>query len=201
MNGNAQALQALGAGKLVSDHLAAEGIADREDIMRAVLAECGDCIKILDLEGRLEFMSEGAQRAMEVDDFSKIKGSPWSDFWSDAGKAHADNAIASARSGTTAQFRGAADTAKGSPRYWDVRVSPIAGPDGRPRRLLSISRDITVEWRAAADLREATQRQQILTAELQHRIKNTLAMVAPSPARRCGATTSPPPGKHSQRGS
>jgi two-component sensor histidine kinase len=40
-----------------------------------------------------------------------------------------------------------------------------------------VSRDVTAEWRVAADLREATERQKILTDELQHRIKNTLAMV------------------------
>jgi two-component sensor histidine kinase len=42
---------------------------------------------------------------------------------------------------------------------------------------LSISRDITDEWRALSELREAVQRQALLAAELQHRIKNTLAMV------------------------
>ena len=29
------------------------------DLLRSVLAGCGDCIKILDLDGRLQFMSEG----------------------------------------------------------------------------------------------------------------------------------------------
>ncbi len=32
---------------------------------------------------------------------------------------------------------------KGNRRYWDVQVSPIMGTDGKPERILSISRDIT----------------------------------------------------------
>jgi two-component sensor histidine kinase len=43
--------------------------------------------------------------------------------------------------------------------------------------LPSISRDITDEWRAVSDLKQAVQRQSLLAAELQHRIENTLAIV------------------------
>ena len=31
----------------------------------------------------------------------------------------------------------------GTPKYWDVQVTPILRPDGRPEKLLSVSRDIT----------------------------------------------------------
>jgi PAS fold len=51
--------------------------------------------------------------------------------------------------GQTARFRGAANTAKGTPRYWDVQVSPIFGAHGQISQLLSISRDITEELEAA----------------------------------------------------
>jgi two-component sensor histidine kinase len=169
--------QPLGAATMILDHLAADETASREAVIHSVLAECGDCIKILDLEGRLQFMSEGAQRAMEVDDFGRFKGRPWSDFWRDAENTQARKAVESARRGLTTHFRGAADTAKGNPRYWDVRLSPIFGTGGQPLRLLLVSRDVTAEWRAAAELQDASERQKILTDELQHRIKNTLAMV------------------------
>ena len=156
---------------------AGEGLAGNDDVLRGVLAGCGDCIKILDLDGRLQFMSDGGKRVMEVDDFSKLKGCPWPDFWVGAGNADATRAIETARAGGVARFKGAADTAKGTPRYWDVSVSAILGSDGKPSYLLSISRDITDEWRAVSELKEAVDRQALLSAELQHRIKNTLAMV------------------------
>lgn len=157
---------------------AGEGLAGNDDLLRSVLAGCGDCIKILDMDGRLQFMSEGGKRVMEVEDFGKLKGCPWPDFWEGAGNVDARLAVETAKAGGTARFKGAANTAKGAPRYWDVQVSPILGDDGRPAHLLSISRDITEEWRAAAKLKEAVERQELLASELQHRIKNTLAMVA-----------------------
>lgn len=152
-------------------------LVDNGDVLRSVLAGCGDCIKILDLDGRLQFMSEGGKRVMEVEDFSALKGCPWLDFWAGAGNADAKQAIATAKAGGTAHFRGEANTAKGTPRYWDVRVSPILDEAGKPTHLLSISRDMTAEWRAERELREAANRQALIAAELQHRIKNTLAMV------------------------
>ena len=32
---------------------------------------------------------------------------------------------------------------KGTPKWWDVSVTAILGPDGKPERLLSVSREIT----------------------------------------------------------
>ena len=68
---------------------AGDGLADNEDVLRSVLAGCGDCIKILDLDGRLQFMSEGGKRVMEVDDFGPLKGCPWPDFWAGDGNTEA----------------------------------------------------------------------------------------------------------------
>jgi two-component sensor histidine kinase len=156
---------------------AGAGLAGNDEVLRGVLAGCGDCIKILDLDGRLQFMSEGGKRVMEVEDFGSLKGCPWPDFWAGDGNTAAIKAVETAKAGGTARFKGAADTAKGTPRYWDVHVSPILGGDGKPTHLLSISRDITEEWRATAELKEAAERQALLAGELQHRIKNTLAVV------------------------
>jgi len=75
--------------------------------------------------GRLQFMSEGGKRVMEVDDFAPLKGYPWPSFWEGSSNADAANAV---------------ETAKGTPRYWDVQVSPIFGTDGKPSHLLSIPR-------------------------------------------------------------
>jgi two-component sensor histidine kinase len=147
------------------------------DLLRSVLAGCGDCIKVLDLDGRLQFMSEGGKRVMEVDDFSALKGCPWPDFWPGEGNEQAAAAVNSAKAGKTARFRGPANTAKGNPRYWDVQVSPIFGPDGQPAQLLSISRDITEEWNAIQRQEENAKRERFLTEELQHRVKNTYSLV------------------------
>jgi len=122
--------------------------ARREAFTAGVLASSTDCIKVLDLDGRLTFMSEGGMRVMEVSDFGQVAACPWPDFWTNAGNAEAVAAVEAARRGETRSFVGRAATMKGTPRWWHVAVSPIAGPDGRPERILSVSRDIT-------DLRES----------------------------------------------
>jgi len=48
---------------------------------------------------------------------------PWPDFWSSDGNADARMAVETAKSGGVARFKGAADTAKSNPRYWDVQVA------------------------------------------------------------------------------
>ncbi len=116
---------------------------ERQAFLSGVLASSTDCIKVLDLDGKLTFMSEGGQRVMEVSDFNEVAGCPWPDFWQDAGNAEAKAAISAARQGEARNFIGKADTYRGTPKWWHVAVSPIAGPDGRPDRILSVSRDIT----------------------------------------------------------
>jgi len=52
------------------------GLESNYDLLRGVLEGSGDCIKILDLDGSLQFMSEGGKRVMEVEDFGKL----WPDW-------------------------------------------------------------------------------------------------------------------------
>ena len=125
------------------------------EFMRSVLASSSDCIKVLDLNGNLVFMSEGGQRVMEVSDFNAIAGCSWPDFWQNAGHEDAKAAIAAAKAGGMGHFQGPADTAAGTPRYWDVQVTAILGADGRPEKLLSISRDITAARGVEAALRDS----------------------------------------------
>jgi len=127
--------------------------AEREAFLSGVLTSSTDCIKVLDLDGRLTFMSEGGQRVMELSDFNAVAACPWPDFWQGAGNAEAVAALDAARQGTASSFIGQADTFLGTPKWWHVAVSPIAGPDGRPARILSVSRDIT-DLRASEEERD-----------------------------------------------
>ena len=129
-----------------------------EEFNRRVLASSADCIKVLDLDGRLEFMSQGGLGVMEVDNFDAIRGVPWIDFWQGDEKAKAESAVEEAKRGGTGRFRGFGTTMKGSSRWWDVVVTPINGPAGQPEKLLSVSRDSTEMMNAEAALRETSRR-------------------------------------------
>lgn len=135
-----------------------------------VLDASRDCIKVLTLDGDLVFMNEGGKAVMEVDDFETVRGCPWTGFWEGEDQVEARKALASAREGGTGHFVGAASTAKGTPKFWDVTVTRIAGAGGAPDQILSISRDIT-------DAKRSEAQREMLSRELSHRIKNSLAVV------------------------
>ncbi|WP_205824934.1 PAS domain-containing protein [Methylobacterium terricola] len=116
---------------------------EREAFVTSVLASSTDCIKVLDLDGRLTFMSEGGQQVMEVSDFNAIRGCPWPDFWTGQGHQEAVAALTEARAGRARSFVGRACTMRGTSKWWHVAVSPIRNPDGTFDRILSVSRDIT----------------------------------------------------------
>ena len=158
------------AADVTARHRAVEQLRESEAFMRGVLSSSNDCIKVLDLEAKLAFMSEGGKRVMEVSDFNAIAGCPWPSFWEGTGNLAAQQAIALVQAGIASSFQGYADTMKGNRRYWDVQVSPIMGADGKPERILSISRDIT-------DLKVAEEARAVLAQELAHRMKNSFAMV------------------------
>jgi PAS domain S-box-containing protein len=145
-------------------------VAAPDEFLRSVLAASGDCIKVLDLDGKLLYMTEGAERLMDVSDFNAIRGCPWPDFWSDGLNDEAVQAIAAARKGGEGRFQGMALTFKGVPKWWDVRVTPIRDHLDVPQRLLVVSREITEQ-------KNAQERQHLLMQEMAHRVKNALAVV------------------------
>jgi two-component sensor histidine kinase len=137
------------------------------EFSRQILENSTDCIMVLDPDGRLEFMSAGAMRVMEIDDFAPFAMCPWVEFWHGEQRGMAQEAVSAANAREVGRFVGPTSTAKGNMRWWEVVVSPIRGPEGSIEKLLSISRDVTV--RHTAD-----EHQRMLFEEMRHRIKNTL---------------------------
>jgi PAS domain S-box-containing protein len=134
---------------------AVKELQESEEFNRSVLASTPDCVKVLDLEGRLLTMNEGGCVQMEIDDLSIYLDRPWSDFWGEA-KHLAENAAAAANAGHTSRFEGPCLTAKGTPKWWEVVVTPIRDASGKPMRILSISRDITARQEAAEERERLT---------------------------------------------
>ena len=124
-----------------------------EAFKRSVMVCSVDCIKLIDLEGRLEYMNPGGLMVMEIDDFIPFQGRPWAELWPEGQRHEVVTAIEAARQGGIGRFTGLAPTAKGTRRWWDVVVTPILDDDQRPMKFLSISRDVseTVRAREALD--------------------------------------------------
>lgn len=123
--------------------LAEKELKNSEEFTRSIFENSPDCVKILELDGALHSMNNNGLCIMEIDDFADYAGKNWIDFWDGAENELAYQAVESARNGTTSNFEGFCLTAKGTPKWWDVSVSPVFDASGKPIRLISTSRDVT----------------------------------------------------------
>jgi two-component system CheB/CheR fusion protein len=129
-----------------------------EAFSRGVVESSADCFKVFSLDGRLQWINENGKRLLEVQDFDALRGCDWSSFWRRGDvEGQAESALAAARSGGAGRFRGYCPTLAGTPRWWDVVVTPIPGPDGAPEQLLCVSRDVTEQRDAEEALRASEQ--------------------------------------------
>ncbi|MDD5327337.1 MAG: PAS domain S-box protein [Phycisphaerae bacterium] len=122
---------------------AEESLRKNEEFTRRVIESSSDCIKVLDLEGRLLSMSGGGQKILEIDDITPYLNASFIDYWKGKEREDCLEAVAKAKQGKTGIFYGYFETAKGTPKWWEVIVTPIKDSDGKINRLLAVSRDIT----------------------------------------------------------
>ncbi|WP_439573161.1 PAS domain-containing protein [Phreatobacter sp.] len=153
---------------------------DSRDFLRSVLEASVDCIKLVELDGRLSFMNTNGLCLMEIDDFSQVAGVPWWDLWPDESADQVRAAVEAGRQGRPTRFEACCPTAKGTLRWWDVSVAPIFDEEGTVSRLSTISRDISerksAEWTLAAaraDLLDHQQRLQAIVNSIDQMIWST----------------------------
>jgi PAS domain S-box-containing protein len=145
--------------------MAAAFAAAPSEMLAAILDQSADCIKVIGAGGTVDYMNRNGQCAMEVDDFCAIAGQQWTALWPAEARPLLEQALARAGAGQPARFEAFCPTARGSPRWWDVNVSPLRGPGGAVEGYIATSRDITERVRLAA-LKDA------VSDEMRHRLRN-----------------------------
>ncbi|RAI87913.1 PAS domain S-box protein [Algoriphagus yeomjeoni] len=110
---------------------------------RTVLESSPDCVKVIDTEGCLQYMNYNGLSHMEIDDFSHFKDKAWSKLWGSENEAIINASLAKALAGETSQFTAFCPTVKGTPKWWDVLVSPVSNSDEPVKQIIAVSRDIT----------------------------------------------------------
>jgi PAS domain S-box-containing protein len=137
-----------------------------ERINRSILDTSGDCIQILEPDGRLISMNRAGARLLEIDDEAEFSRRPWVDVWNQSADATA--ALNDAVKGGEGRFQAFYATARGTPKWWDVLVTPIRDDSGSVTRLLSISRDITEQKRADEERDQLLERERQARADAEH---------------------------------
>ncbi len=146
---------------------AQEALRASQELNDRVLAASADCVKILDLSGRLLSMSQAGQCVLEIDDLAAVVGTDWLGFWKGADRDAARAALERARAGEPGRFVGYCPSVKGKALWWDVLVTVIRGADGRPEKVLCISRDVT-------ELKQRESFEQQLVGIVSHDLRNPL---------------------------
>ena len=158
--------QIIGASKIARDITERKRTLDTmrqsESTLRRLLESSADCIKILDTDARLVWMNGPGQCLIELDDFERVRGTSWLDFWTGSEREAAAAAVEAAVRGEVGTFEGFLATASGKPKWWSITVTPVLDDAGRPERLMAISRDITERRRAEDALRRSEERFQLI---------------------------------------
>ncbi|HTO02932.1 MAG TPA: ATP-binding protein, partial [Opitutus sp.] len=117
---------------------------ESEAFLQSIIGATADCIKVLNANGEIQWMSENGQRLLEISDFSPVKNRVWADCFPDPATARqAREAVQTAQHGAIGRLRGLCPTFAGNLKWWDVIMSPIKGTDGQPVQILSVARDVT----------------------------------------------------------
>jgi hypothetical protein len=76
-----------------------EALRASEEFKGRLIACSRDCVKVLDLEGRLLFMNEGGMQELEICDVTPFLNSSWIEFWKGRDQVAARSAVEAARNG------------------------------------------------------------------------------------------------------
>lgn len=114
-----------------------------EEFTRRILESNLDCIKVLDSEGHLLYMNSGGQVMMEIDDFATVADTQWLESWQGSDADSAAGAFATAKAGGVGKFDGYCATAKGTPKWWSVVITPLPDVGDNVGQILIVARDIT----------------------------------------------------------
>lgn len=127
------------------------------DLLRNRLFESSpNCVKVLDLEGRILQMNANGVKAMEADSFEPFRLADWTSSWSEAYRPAAQQALSAASGGQPSSFRGSALTAKGHLKWWDVTVSPVFDERQEVKQLLCVAQDVSDRIKSERKMRAAS---------------------------------------------
>lgn len=137
---------------------------------RLVFEQARDIILTADLDQTLTAVNPAAAEAIGLP-VDQIIGRSISEFMAPEEFERTSNMLQQklAQGGMT-RYEVAVRTASGRIRQWDVNSALTIGPEGKPIGLHAVARDVT-------EKRAFDERQQLLINELNHRVKNTLALV------------------------
>ena len=136
---------------------ATQALNAEKEFNRSIIDSSPDCIKILDLKGNLLSVLND-QAMLGIEDIGPFLNKPWIAFCEGGDRQSAQAAVEAAAAGRQGKFVGFFRTVCGEAKWWDVAISPILDANGKPARLLAVSRDVTDRMQVEQTLRQNEER-------------------------------------------
>ncbi len=157
--------------------MARKKMEETEMFNKSFLENSPDCIKIIDKNGRIEFINENGLCLLEIDNIAEAETKYWWDLWEEQNKPMIKEAVSAALSKEKVRFQASSNTAKGTPKWWDIIVMPLRVDEAtnKAERLLTVSRDITDFKNANLKLEESEQHFRQLADLIPSKISNATA--------------------------
>ena len=130
-------------------------IEESEIFNRTVLESSPDCVKVLDLAGKISFINVNGICVLEGEKKEDFLNREWNTLWTSENQSVVNNSVTQAIKGRANKFIALSPTMKGTMKWWNVSVTPILDSDGGVMSVLATSRDVTAEKKREEDLMES----------------------------------------------
>lgn len=137
-------------------------VEESELFNRTVLESSPDCVKVLDLKGRITFINLNGICILEGERKEDFINREWLTMWGAENQDTVNNSVISAVNGKDSNFIALSPTVKGTLKWWHVSVKPVLDSSGEVMSVLATSRDITSERNREHELMESEQKFRLL---------------------------------------
>ncbi|MFL9914726.1 EAL domain-containing protein [Paraburkholderia fungorum] len=121
-----------------------------EELTRGLLAANRDCLKLLDRDGRIRWISDVGQQLMHAETAAELLGADWLGFWTGS---DAREAFEEACAGLQTSFFASCLTLSGETKWWLSDLVPLKDRGAGTTAILCASHDVSAEVESTAELR------------------------------------------------
>jgi diguanylate cyclase (GGDEF)-like protein len=122
------------------------------ELTRGLLAANRDCLKLLDCDGRIRWISDVGQQLMHANTPAQLLNADWLGFWTGS---EAREAFEEACTGLQTSFFASCPTLSGQTKWWKSDLVPLEDGKSGTTAILCASHDVSAEVESNAELRRS----------------------------------------------